>query len=52
MFYAYVFIRGVAQLASALALGARGPQFESGRPDQIFQTNSAPVAQLDRATAF
>jgi hypothetical protein len=26
--------RGVAQSGSALALGARGPQFESGRPDQ------------------
>lgn len=28
--------RGVAQLASALALGARGCQFESGRPDHFF----------------
>ena len=27
-------IRGVAQPGSALALGARGPRFESGRPDQ------------------
>ena len=26
--------RGVAQPGSALALGARGPRFESARPDQ------------------
>ena len=26
--------RGVAQLGSALALGARGRRFESGHPDQ------------------
>jgi hypothetical protein len=26
--------RGVAQPGSALALGARGPRFKSGRPDQ------------------
>ena len=29
-------IRGVAQFGSALALGARGCQFESGHPDHIF----------------
>lgn len=28
--------RGVAQFGSALALGARGCQFESGRPDHFF----------------
>ena len=28
------FHRGVAQLASAPALGAGGPQFESAHPDQ------------------
>jgi len=38
-------------------LGAGDPQFESGRPDQfncslIYDLRSAPVAQLDRATAF
>ncbi len=27
------FLRGVAQLASALGLGPRGPRFESERPD-------------------
>jgi hypothetical protein len=27
--------RGVAQLGSAPALGAGGPRFESGRPDQL-----------------
>ncbi len=27
--------RGVAQLGSASALGAEGPRFKSGRPDQI-----------------
>ena len=27
--------RGVAQPGSALALGARGPRFESARPDQF-----------------
>ncbi len=30
------FSRGVAQSGSALALGARGRQFESGRPDHFF----------------
>jgi hypothetical protein len=30
-------IRGVAQPGSALALGARGPRFKSGRPDQLLQ---------------
>lgn len=42
-----VFIRSVAQLGSAPALGAGGRQFESGCPDQ-----HGSVAQLDRATAF
>ena len=28
--------RGVAQPGSALASGARGPEFESPRPDQVF----------------
>ena len=28
-------VRGVAQLASALAWGARGRKFESSRPDKI-----------------
>ena len=29
-----LFVRGVAQLASALAWGARGRKFESSRPDK------------------
>src|SRR6516225_7750125 len=33
--------RGVAQPGSALALGARGPRFESGRPDQHLKGLSA-----------
>ncbi len=28
-------LRGVAQPGSALALGARGPRFESARPDHL-----------------
>lgn len=32
--FAAVMIRGVAQLASALAWGARGRKFESSHPDQ------------------
>ena len=40
--------RGVAQLGSALALGARGRRFESCRPDQL----SVPVAQrIERGTS-
>ena len=42
----YLHPRGIAQSGSALALGASGRKFESYYPDQ------APVAQLDRATAF
>ncbi len=38
--------RGVAQLGSAPALGAGGRPFKSARPDH------APVAQVERATAF
>jgi hypothetical protein len=30
-------------------LGAGGPRFKSGRPDS---NDEAPVAQVDRATAF
>jgi hypothetical protein len=37
--------RGVAQPGSALALGARGPRFESGRPDQ--SREFATVAPLN-----
>ncbi len=32
--YLDINFRGVAQMASAPALGAGGPQFKSGRPDQ------------------
>ena len=35
-------IRGVAQPGSALAWGARGPRFESGRPDWPGQNISVP----------
>ena len=45
IFYMLIF-RGMAQSGSALALGASGRKFESYYPDH------APVAQLDRATAF
>ena len=58
--------RGVAQLGRAHALGAGGRRFESCRPDHSsnFKMNAmnlksragflfyAPVAQLDRASAF
>jgi hypothetical protein len=49
---------GRSAVGSALALGARGRQFESDRPDHFFYTlpknpmKYAPVAQLDRATDF
>jgi hypothetical protein len=46
---AAVSVRGVAQSGSAPALGAGGPGFESRRPDY---PSPAPVAQVDRATAF
>ena len=39
--------RGVAQSGSASALGAESRRFKSYRPDFF-----APIAQLDRATAF
>jgi hypothetical protein len=35
--------RGVAQPGSALALGARGPRFESGRPDHSAATSSVLI---------
>ncbi len=54
--------RGIAQPGSASALGAEGREFESLCPDQFlkymaFSPNestvlNAPVAQLDRASAF
>src|SRR5690349_14735925 len=37
--------RGVAQLGSALALGARGHRFKSGHPDQV------GISIIDLATA-
>lgn len=43
-------VSGRGAIGSALALGARGCQFESGRPDHF--EKSVPVAQLDRATDF
>src|ERR1700733_5910374 len=42
----FLMARGVAQLGSAPALGAGGRPFKSARPD------NAPVAQVERATAF
>jgi hypothetical protein len=49
-------LRGIAQSGSAPALGAGCREFESLYPDQIYACVSkpfpAPVAQLDRATAF
>jgi hypothetical protein len=41
--------RGVAQPGSAPALGAGGRWFESSRPDQYFQRNTA--ARVDRRFA-
>lgn len=35
--YSLFLFRGVAQLASALALGAKGRRFESDRPDHWWQ---------------
>ena len=44
---------GSGAVGSALALGARGRQFESDLPDQLFSCRVlVPVAQLDRATDF
>ena len=43
--------RGVAQFGSAPGLGPGGRKFESCRPDRRF-LSEAPVAQLDRASAF
>src|SRR5208337_669282 len=40
-------IRGVAQPGSALALGARGPRFESARPDQPHSVPSNPATPSD-----
>ena len=37
------FVRGVAQLASALAWGARGRKFESFRPDKRKKSTSSDV---------
>ena len=45
-------VSGCGAAGSALALGARGRQFESDRPDHFLYTDSVPVAQLDRATDF
>ncbi len=45
--------RSVAQPGSALALGARGRRFESGRSDhRSWLIIPVPIAQPDRATAF
>ena len=50
--------RGIAQSGSAPALGAGCREFESLYPDQFFESSKdfpihkAPVAQLDRASAF
>ena len=44
--------RGIAQSGSAPALGAGCREFESLYPDQFYGLSVAPVAQLDRATAF
>ena len=48
--------RGMAQSGSAPALGAGCREFESLYPDQVFRMGlcpvEAPVAQLDRASAF
>ena len=35
-------VRGVAQMASALALGARGPGFKSRLPDHVHAQKVAP----------
>ena len=35
VYFCTVFYRGVAQLASVLAWGARGRKFESSHPDKI-----------------
>ena len=40
---------GRCLVAKALALGARNRRFESSRPESFLR---APIAQLDRATAF
>ena len=46
-------VRGVAQPGSATALGAVGRRFKSCRPDHYVTGQiRAPVAQLDRASAF
>ncbi len=47
--------RDIAQPGRALALGARCRRFESACPDHLgssFRFSDAPLAQLDRATAF
>ena len=41
------FVRGVAQLASALAWGARGRKFESSHPDN-FKTYTNPFTRLTK----
>ena len=40
--YSLFLLRGVAQLASALALGAKGRRFESDRPDHWWHLICAP----------
>lgn len=45
-------IRGVAQLASALALGARGPGFESLLPDLISRRDSNPFESSPAFSKF
>ena len=53
--------RGIAQSGSASGLGPEGREFESLYPDHFFlkeplnshrMTHNAPVAHLDRASAF
>ncbi len=40
--------RGVAQLGSALALGARGRRFKSGHPDQMMHVGTPALLPVER----
>ena len=46
------FVRGVAQLASALAWGARGRKFESSHPDHITSKVVIFFSKRDESHAF
>src|SRR5690606_14769294 len=43
--YTWAYLRGVAQLASALRLGRRGPGFKSRHPDTTIKEAIRPAAR-------